>query len=186
MNIQDYCVVFDNVIPKDTCDLIIRNFERASDYHERYDYDTKPNFTQLNVTRNKGVYGLDTLNDFVVDISKKVVKEYKKLVPDCIYWPEKYAFEEFRIKRYNNDGVDCFSDHIDAADISTAKRFLAFFWYLNDVEEGGETEFLNFDLSVKPKAGRLLMFPPLWLYPHRGNPPVSNSKYLLGSYLHFV
>lgn len=186
MHLQDYCMVFDNALPKDNCELIIKNFEHNSDLHERYDNDSKPNFTQLNITKNKNVPGLETLHDYIFSISQKVVKEYRRNTPDCVYWPTSYAYEEFRIKRYHNDGNDVFSDHIDTADISTSKRFLAFFWYLNDVEEGGETEFLNFDLVVKPRVGRLLVFPPLWMYPHRGNAPISNSKYIIGSYLHFV
>lgn len=185
MNLQDYCMVFDNVIPKEECDIIIKLFERSSDHHERYDNDSRPNFTQLNITKNKDVNGLDSVHNYLLSASQKVIKQYSRHT-FLLCWPERYAFEEFRMKRYHNDGNDQFSDHIDAADIDTSKRFLAFFWYLNDVEEGGETEFLNFDLSVKPKAGRLLVFPPLWLYPHRGNAPISNSKYIIGSYLHFV
>ena len=56
-------------------------------------------------------------------------------------------------------------------------------WYLNDVENGGETEFLN--VSIKPKAGTLVVFPPLWMFPHKGNAPISGSKYLLSTYLHY-
>lgn len=186
MNLQDYCMVFDNALPKDNCELIIRTFEHNSDYHERYDNDSRPNFTQLNITKNKGLSGLEALHDYILNVSQKIVKEYRRNTPDCIYWPTRYAFEEFRIKRYLNDGNDQFSDHIDATDAESSKRFLAFFWYLNDVEEGGETEFLNFDLQVTPKAGRLLVFPPIWMYPHRGNAPLSNPKYIIGSYLHFV
>jgi hypothetical protein len=56
-------------------------------------------------------------------------------------------------------------------------------WYLNDVEEGGETVFEGF--IIKPKIGSMLVFPPLWLFPHRGNPPISNTKYILSTYLHY-
>ena len=101
-------------------------------------------------------------------------------------FPLSHAFEEFRIKRYNVGGKDRFDTHVDVTDYPSARRFLSFFWYLNDVEEGGETEFLNLDLKVTPKAGRLVMFPPMWMYPHKGHPPVSNNKYLLSTYLHFA
>jgi len=40
-------------------------------------------------------------------------------------------------------------------------RYLVFLWYLNDVAEGGETEFCNLDLKVQARSGRLLMFPAL-------------------------
>jgi hypothetical protein len=66
----------------------------------------------------------------------------------------------------------------------TSRRFISFFWYLNDVAEGGETEFV--DLTIKPEAGKLVIFPPLWMFPHKGNPPISNEKYLLSTYLHYL
>ena len=48
--------------------------------------------------------------------------------------------------------------------------------YLNDDFEDGETYFPVFDIKVKPKQGRLLIFPPTWNYLHRGIPPRSPSK----------
>lgn len=51
--------------------------------------------------------------------------------------------------------------------------------YLNDVEEGGETRFTRFDVSVKPKAGRLLMFPANFAYEHEALPPISDEKFVV-------
>jgi hypothetical protein len=61
----------------------------------------------------------------------------------------------------------------------------AFVWsvYLNDVKEGGETEFLHFSKRVKPKKGRIVIWPAGFPYLHRGNPPISNEKYLLTSWM---
>ena len=66
------------------------------------------------------------------------------------------------------------------------KRVLAWMVYLNDVEEGGETSFpkLNFDIS--PTCGTILLFPPTWQYRHAGKAPVSNTKYIVGTYLHYT
>ena len=54
--------------------------------------------------------------------------------------------------------------------------------YLNDND--GCTEFPNLGIKVNPKAGRLLIFPPLWMYPHQGLPPTNNDKYIMMTYLH--
>ena len=70
-------------------------------------------------------------------------------------------------------------------DYASAKRFLVFFLYLKDNKEG-YTSFPEYDLKVKPKAGRLLMFPPLWTYKHIGHKPIEVPKYIIGSYLHYV
>ena len=55
--------------------------------------------------------------------------------------------------------------------------------YLNDVEEGGETEFLHFSKRVKPKKGRIVIWPAAFPYLHRGNPPLSGEKYILTSWM---
>jgi len=60
------------------------------------------------------------------------------------------------------------------------------FLYLNDVEEGGETYFPQLDVSITPKRGRALMFPANWMYFHQGKKPISNPKYIIGTYLHYI
>ena len=60
----------------------------------------------------------------------------------------------------------------------TKRRFLVWSIFLNDVEEGGELEFLNYPVRVKPKKGSMVLFPPYFTHLHRGNPPISNNKYI--------
>jgi len=62
-------------------------------------------------------------------------------------------------------------------------RAFVFSIYLNDVEEGGETEFLHFSKRVKPKTGRIVIWPAGFPYVHRGNPPLSGEKYILTSWM---
>ena len=62
-------------------------------------------------------------------------------------------------------------------------RAFVFSIYLNDVEEGGETEFLHFSKRVKPKTGRIVIWPAAFPYLHRGNPPLSGEKYILTSWM---
>eukprot|EP01093_Parvamoeba_rugata_P000003 TRINITY_DN0_c0_g1_i4.p1 TRINITY_DN0_c0_g1~~TRINITY_DN0_c0_g1_i4.p1 ORF type:complete len:234 (-),score=51.19 TRINITY_DN0_c0_g1_i4:1851-2552(-) len=64
-------------------------------------------------------------------------------------------------------------------------RVLLFMFYLNDVEDGGETEFYYQDKAVKPKAGRMVIAPAYFTHTHRGQIPRSNDKYILTSWLLF-
>jgi len=57
--------------------------------------------------------------------------------------------------------------------------------YLNDVEEGGETEFLYLHRRVKPSVGTAIIYPAGFTHTHRGNPPISGAKYLLNGWLEF-
>jgi hypothetical protein len=67
--------------------------------------------------------------------------------------------------------------HQDSATEAPGWRFLTYIWYLNDVYEGGKTQFIN-GKSVKPKEGKILLFPATWEYHHQGLPPISNTKYI--------
>ena len=59
-------------------------------------------------------------------------------------------------------------------------RQMAFMWYLNDVFEGGETEFRFQKTKVEARTGRAVIFPAFWTHTHRGNKPSSQqTKYII-------
>jgi len=62
-------------------------------------------------------------------------------------------------------------------------RKLLWMFYLNDVEEGGETEFYHQQLTTKPKQGSLVIAPAGFTHTHRGNMPKSNDKYIFTSWV---
>ena len=76
--------------------------------------------------------------------------------------------------------------HYEAMSRENSPRILAFSLYLNDVDEGGETEFLYMKQRVAPKAGRLLIWPSGFTHTHRGNPPLSGEKYILTGWLEYL
>jgi hypothetical protein len=65
----------------------------------------------------------------------------------------------------------------------SSQRALVFTIYLNDVEEGGETEFLHQSIRAKPVKGRCVIWPAAFPYVHRGNPPLKGEKYIMTSWL---
>lgn len=62
-------------------------------------------------------------------------------------------------------------------------RSLLFMFYLNDVAEGGQTEFYYQNKAISPKAGRMVIAPAYFTHTHRGCVPVSNDKYILTSWV---
>jgi len=62
-------------------------------------------------------------------------------------------------------------------------RTLLFMFYLNDVTEGGQTEFYYQNKAISPKAGRMVIAPAYFTHTHRGCVPVSNDKYILTSWI---
>lgn len=69
--------------------------------------------------------------------------------------------------------------HNDSLTESNRHRVITFLWYLNDVTQGGETEFWGGKYIIKPETGKLLLFPACWSFPHRGIMPISNDKYII-------
>lgn len=75
--------------------------------------------------------------------------------------------------------------HPHDANNDALHRTLLWMFYLNDVEEGGETEFYFQNASIKPKQGTLVIAPAGFTHTHRGNKPVSGDKYIFTSWLLF-
>jgi len=67
----------------------------------------------------------------------------------------------------------------------TLHRVLLFMFYLNDVERGGETEFLYQERKLKPTSGTMVIAPAGFTHTHRGNVPESHDKYILSSWILF-
>ncbi|NVJ50440.1 MAG: 2OG-Fe(II) oxygenase [Gammaproteobacteria bacterium] len=62
-------------------------------------------------------------------------------------------------------------------------RVLLWLIYLNDVEQGGETEFYFQQAKVKASKGSLVLAPCGFTHTHRGCVPESSDKYVLASWL---
>ena len=189
-----YIKIYDDVIDADSCNMLIGKFEMAEeDQYENVrqaERDKAIAFTQINLVNNED---WASVQNGMLKVFQDYIMAY---INDCKIepkqWPETYGYEAIRMKRYLNNNYDRFDPHVDVMNQETSRRFLAFFIYLNDVDEGGETEFINLNkpgtyipLKITPRRGRLLMFPPLWMYYHAGLKPVSNNKYLIHSYCHY-
>mgnify|MGYP001239610280 FL=1 len=59
------------------------------------------------------------------------------------------------------------------------RRVLAWALFLNDVDEGGELEFLHQGIRIKPRKGDFVVWPSMFTHLHRGNPPISNDKWIV-------
>ncbi len=191
-----YIQIYENCLDPEFCHELIDMFESHEHLYEKVDKSAaageKTYFNQINITKFAEFDdNFKKYHDKLVEVGSKIISDYISILPSPIY-PEGYTqtWENFRIKRYLPGGYEGFGLHGDATFTDTITRWLAFFWYLNDVEEGGTTTFLYHEDdvlgSIEAKQGRCLVFPPLWTYPHKGDPPMSGPKYIVGSYLHIV
>ena len=89
-----------------------------------------------------------------------------------------YFIEWFIIQKYErNKGKYIFHNDSRTDYANKKSRIFTYIWYLNDLQEGGETEFVNF--KIIPEKGKLVLFPACWTFPHCGNMPISDDKYII-------
>lgn len=75
--------------------------------------------------------------------------------------------------------------HWEQVGRSNTSRIMNVQLFLNDVTEGGETEFLYYPRREPARANTLLIYPGNYTHTHRGNPPISNDKYLINAWIEF-
>ncbi|MEO6967197.1 MAG: 2OG-Fe(II) oxygenase [Rhodanobacteraceae bacterium] len=176
---------FDNALEVDFCQRMIESFDHLSRFHTRSARGVmaqlgKSAWTELNVTKLAD----PSFDAYFRERALHYLAVYNEQVALTIPVPLRSRLENFRIKRYSAEASDQFQPHFDALDYSS-NRYMVFIWYLNDVQDGGETEFCDLGLRIQARAGRLLMFPPYWMFQHAGLPPRSNDKYIISTYLLF-
>lgn len=173
--LSDYVMIFPEAMRAAHCQALIERFESATaqkSCHAEGSYS----FSQLDITAE----WVDQ-QKLVVPIFLNHFNKYQAST-QARFWPSRFSFEHVRLKRYLPDGHDQFPLHVDVMNQAAARRFITAIIYLNE-PEGGETVFPGIGISVAPERGKLIVFPPLWLFPHAGLPPRSNAKYILHTYL---
>ncbi len=91
----------------------------------------------------------------------------------------------FNIQKYCKGG-HFRNIHSERTDLRNMDRVFAWMTYLNDVDDGGATYFSHYDLRVKPKKGRTLIWPAEWTHAHCGEIVNSNEKYIITGWIDFT
>jgi prolyl 4-hydroxylase len=183
--LADYIRWYDDALPADLCARLVAGFEDAAHRHAPHGrgYERgleQSSWTELDITPLAD----DGMKGFFIAQIEKYLRQYNESVPLTIPLSDYGSYQPLRIKRYRASGSDAFQTHFDALG-NLSHRYLVFLWYLNDVAEGGETEFGDLGIRIAARTGRLLVFPPYWMYQHAGLPPISNDKYIISTYLLF-
>lgn len=88
--------------------------------------------------------------------------------------------EPIGIQRYApGGGYKIWHFERDNSNDQIARRHLAFMTYLNDVEEGGGTEFFHQETTIKAERGLTLIWPAEWNFTHRGIVSDTEEKYIV-------
>lgn len=180
--LTDYIKVYDDALPAEQCirykNLVLEQQQKATrNGKDVYKHIPNSSWTELNLNT---FLPQEEFGELV-----KLIHSYKaRYEQDCPISPSlpmPDGLAPLTIKQYLANDEDWFEPHYDSVG-KTCPRYLVFLFYLNDVEEGGETHFTDLGSKVEARQGRLLVFPPYWMYRHAGCKPVSNDKFILSTY----
>ena len=172
----------DNV---NVCDNLIDYFEddRSKEFHEEgsiggYVDRSKKDSTDLTIHPEcPHPYIVDYLSEL-----SKVCEKYKQKYKWCHETHDDWGITTcFNIQKYlPNQGFHLWhtekNTSVGPKFVNT--RHLVFMTYLNDVSDGGETEWFYQKLKVKPQKGLTVIWPSEWTHFHRGLVSKTQTKYI--------
>lgn len=190
---DNFVGVYDGVVSNDYCDSLINYFEWCLINNKTFGRDERdyikkdqslvlnpPSITDINYDQ-AGLNGfIGEFNDAFWDVCYKDYTEKYSILADY----ERHNISSYKIQRTDPAGGYHVWHSEDGA-VQHSRRIGVYILYLNDIEDGGETEFLYMSKRVKPKTGRLVIFPPNYPWAHRGNPPLTASKYIMTGWVEF-
>lgn len=173
------------------CDTIINFHKTAPNKLPGLSYDSMNNLNVVNTDVKDSIdVKVSIDSDIAVLYSKELKNIVNKYVKEFIFcnWDTPWGLlEEINIQYYPPGGgfKEWHCERSSSFYPSTA-RHLVFMTYLNDVIDGGETEFFHQKIKVKPIKGLTLIWPADWTYTHRGIPAFSSEKYIITGWLSFL
>jgi len=172
---------------KDLCKNLINYFEKSNNK-----FDGTTNNTRIDKSKKDST-------DIIVNIfsEEPLIKEYlKNLLLVLNKYKEIYKYaddphdkwgitENFNIQRYlPNQGYHIY--HTERDGLNSSLRHLTFMTYLNDVSEGGQTEWYYQKLKIKPETGLTVIWGTDWTFTHRGIPSPTETKYIITGWFSYI
>jgi hypothetical protein len=190
VNINNFIATYDNYITPEECNKAIKLYEDQNKFNntinrigfEKASILKKQDQQYFAANDNVDIWW-ESLKPIMVNFDLAWNHYVKNIGADDAYDGGPFHFTTLKIqKTLPTEGYHVW--HIEhGKGFDNEPRAFAFSIYLNNVDEGGETEFLHFSKRVKPKTGRIVIWPAAFPYLHRGNPPLSGEKYILTSWM---
>lgn len=118
---------------------------------------------------------------------QKITNKYIETYPMCNYYAPWQIVEDINIQHYGpNQGYKGWHTERGSANYEKSKRHLVFMTYLNDVTDGGGTEFMHQKLITTARKGKTLIWPADWTYTHRGQVSPTQDKYIITGWYSFI
>ena len=132
----------------------------------------------------------DLKNDKYKCFNNYIDELYKCFIDYQLQWPflknmvKDVDIGSFNVQKYSKG--DHFSQiHTERANLRNSNRLFAWMTYLDNVEDGGTTNFLQYSIKIKPEIGKTLIWPAEWTHAHSGEILNSGEKHIITGWMNF-
>lgn len=194
--INDFIGVFDNALNQKHCEDLIKIYEDSEKLNfsisrknmgkEKMTIDNNLVFPNCKSHVSDDIF-FESIQPSVqefVNISWKYYAEYANKYGILSELSSHRFYDSLKIQKTKpSEGYHVW--HCEHDNRKNGSRLLLVMCYLNDVDEGGETEFLYQSRRIKPKQGTMVICPSSFTHTHRGNPPLTGDKYMINGWIEF-
>ena len=190
-NNKDFILHKRGAVSKEDCTYLIDFFESNPGMQQPGTVgNAPPNHRKKKDTEIVLNFSFDSakLRSVIPKYLSSFIEEYKKEYPyinELSLWN---LVSVYKLQRYY-PGEGYFVLHCENGgphpDESLTKRLLAWMIYLNDVKDGGYTEFPTQNKKFQPRRGDVLIWPAYFTHPHRGITSKSQTKYIVTGWFSF-
>lgn len=194
--LNNFIGVFENALEPEYCKSVIAMFDRMKEMNmvtNRQDHDKAQAMDKEGDLLFTSKHHVNNIEEY--EFAKSATDYFCRVSWDCYnLYTKKYGAVTSLGKHSFYDNIKVqktlpaqgyHSWHCEADNRARSPRLFLVLAYLNDVEAGGETEFLYQSLRVAPKQGTILICPSAFTHTHRGNPPLSGVKYVMNGWIEF-
>ena len=187
-NPYDLIIIKENIIPPNNIEELMLLTNNTKDI---------TNATVINKDKEGGSEeNLETRNTLWYAITEELAKNLEQAVAQCFrehvaprYNCQFKAYEPVQFLGYPPGGH--YKGHNDGESFNyetrqwerCMPRDISFLFYLNDQYGGGELEFYDLGLTIKPKKGMMIVFPSYKEFAHKVHPVTWGHRYTLVSWV---
>ena len=178
-----------NLEDDDLCNEIINFFEENKNL-QRDGVSGSGKNLEIKKTTDIVVNANDLKNEKFKCLNKYINNLFESFKDYQNQWPflksivKEVHIGKFNIQKYSPGGHFA-KVHTERSSISSSHRLFAWMTYLNNVEDGGTTNFSHYNIEIKPEIGKTLIWPAEWTHAHNGKILNNGVKYIVTGWMHF-
>lgn len=140
--------------------------------------------TDLSIPFNTAALEIQNYNKELLKCTNEYIKKYPSLRDNLTKWG---IVEFYNIQKYKkNEAYFGWHTEREKSNDKFGKRLLTFMTYLNDVKEGGQTEWFHQKLKIKPEIGLTVIWPVDWMFLHKGIVAKKEEKFIITGWFSFI